>query len=464
MKGTSRSIYGVLAGDVRPSIRSKSVLLDRVILPESVDVLQLSSSNRSPAFPEFSHRPDIYEQVLEYARKKQTPVTLKDMFEFGNSIKESSSSVTRQGALLSSAAFIHKELPIRLARRVQALELLPYNMSSMPSIKRVRDWYLESFASIRSIRQPRNEESLAIFSKVIVDMLARHKHVVPTMAQGVLELKKYLIFGVGSRNLSGCVPTAAQHQFIVEMIDGCPFLQDFLEKLYLGRLGIRVLLAHHLALQNPRPGYAGIIQSQCSPKQIVEAAIQDATLISQRFIGAAPRVKLNCPDDIYFRYIPEHFHHIMFELLKNSFRAVVEHHGKHISREEDLPPVEVFVAEGDQDISIKISDLGGGIPRRDLQKAWLYSYTSAADPSKEDDDDETIPFDERNPSPSVNGWLGPLVNAPMAGFGYGLPLSRLYARCFGGDLVLIPMDQQGIDAYLYLSKLGDQDGVVLGDA
>jgi pyruvate dehydrogenase kinase 2/3/4 len=43
--------------------------------------------------------------------------------------------------------------------------------------------------------------------------------------------------------------------------------------------------------------------------------------------------------------------------------------------------------------------------------------------------------------------------APMAGFGYGLPISRLYARYFGGDLRLISMEGYGTDVYLHLNRL-----------
>lgn len=44
----------------------------------------------------------------------------------------------------------------------------------------------------------------------------------------------------------------------------------------------------------------------------------------------------------------------------------------------------------------------------------------------------------------------------MGGLGFGLPLSRLYARYFGGDLTLVNLPGYGADAYLALRRLGDE--------
>jgi pyruvate dehydrogenase kinase 2/3/4 len=49
------------------------------------------------------------------------------------------------------------------------------------------------------------------------------------------------------------------------------------------------------------------------------------------------------------------------------------------------------------------------------------------------------------------------INTPavLAGYGYGLPLSRLYARYFGGDMQVISMEGYGTDAYLHINRLGN---------
>ena len=118
-----------------------------------------------------------------------------------------------------------------------------------------------------------------------------------------------------------------------------------------------------------------------------------------------PPVQLICPKDLHFNYVPGHLSHICFELLKNSLRAVVERFGH--ENEDAFPPIKVIVVEGKEDITIKISDEGGGIPRSAIPLIWTYMYTTMEGQNIDQD------FDASD------------FKAPMAGFGYGLPLSRL---------------------------------------
>lgn len=79
-------------------------------------------------------------------------------------------------------------------------------------------------------------------------------------------------------------------------------------------------------------------------------------------------------------YVPSHLYHILFELFKNSMRAVMEKH----QESDSIPPIQLTIVKGKEDITIKISDLGGGIARSQVDQLFKYMYSTAPHPSKSD--------------------------------------------------------------------------------
>lgn len=51
---------------------------------------------------------------------------------------------------------------------------------------------------------------------------------------------------------------------------------------------------------------------------------------------------------------------------------------------------------------------------------------------------------------------GTAASSPMAGLGFGLPLSRLYARFLGGDIRLVSTHGYGSDVYISIPDLSDE--------
>ncbi|KRY26526.1 putative [pyruvate dehydrogenase (acetyl-transferring)] kinase, mitochondrial [Trichinella spiralis] len=347
----------------------------------------------------------IGRKIDDYAQFRPSALSMQSLVDFGKLRDEK-----------NSFEFLKKELLVRLANIMKEVELLPSQLMETPSTKLVYQWYQESFQELLQYENANADEStLRDFSRQLSRVLKRHNTVVETMAEGLMEMKA----------THGIDPVTQNN------------IQYFLNRFYLSRISVRMLIYQHVIIfsDEAHPFYTsarhiGCIDPNCNVVSIIEGIVK----------------LLEPSQPISIVYVPSHLYHIMVELLKNALRAVVEEHGK----KDELPPITIRVVKGKEDLSIKgslrccrnfqisifnykfglltVSDQGGGVPRHIVGKLFNYMYTTASLPSA-----ENVEYD-----------------APMAGLGYGLPLSRLYARYFLGDLFLFSMEGYGTDACLYL--------------
>uniref|UniRef100_M3YVE6 Protein-serine/threonine kinase n=1 Tax=Mustela putorius furo TaxID=9669 RepID=M3YVE6_MUSPF len=419
--------------------------------------------------------------IEHFSKFSPSPLSIKQFLDFGSSNACEKTSFT----------FLRQELPVRLANIMKEINLLPDRVLSTPSVQLVQSWYVQSLLDIMVFldKDPEDHRTLSQFTDALVTIRNRHNDVVPTMAQGVLEYK----------DTYGDDPVSNQN------------IQYFLDRFYLSRISIRMLINQHTLIfdgsTNPaHPKHIGSIDPNCNVSEVVKDAYDMAKLLCDKYYMASPDLEIQeinrpeipsfanpCPviepllqtelcarhqekthspshqealearailerqsagvrtvcgspplspldfkalqglwgpasnseQPIHMVYVPSHLYHMLFELFKNAMRATVESHESSLV----LPPIKVMVALGEEDLSIKMSDRGGGVPLRKIERLFSYMYSTAP-----------------TPQPGTGG-------TPLAGFGYGLPISRLYAKYFQGDLQLFSMEGFGTDAVIYLKAL-----------
>lgn len=206
---------------------------------------------------------------------------------------------------------------------------------------------MNSFNTLVNVPEPKTKEDGEKLADMLEDHLIRLSNTVLLVAMGIQEMgQKKQSFDFSQ----------------------CPILSDFLDKFHISRIGTRVVTGHFVALHRRVPaGFVGLIDETCRPSDIVWRAYRNARWLCALEYGRTPGMVIHDPSDVTIRYIPEHIHHICFEVLKNSMRAVCENCDKGID-EDDLPLIKVVIAAGEKEVTIKIVDEGGGIKRIDMEK------------------------------------------------------------------------------------------------
>ncbi|XP_017370997.1 3-methyl-2-oxobutanoate dehydrogenase [lipoamide] kinase, mitochondrial isoform X1 [Cebus imitator] len=321
--------------------------------------------------------------------------------------------------LLKSARYLQQELPVRIAHRIKGFRCLPFIIGCNPTILHVHELYIRAFQKLTDFAPIKDQAEEAQYCQLVRQLLDDHKDVVTLLAEGLRESRKHI-----------------QDEKLVRY---------FLDKTLTSRLGIRMLATHHLALHEDKPDFVGIICTRLSPKKIIEKWVDFARRLCEHKYGNAPRVRINGHVAARFPFIPMPLDYILPELLKNAMRATME---SHLDTPYNVPDVVITIANNDVDLIIRISDRGGGIAHKDLDRVMDYHFTTA-EASTQD--------------PRISPLFGHLdmhsgaQSGPMHGFGFGLPTSRAYAEYLGGSLQLQSLQGIGTDVYLRLRHIDGRE-------
>ncbi|KAL8438808.1 hypothetical protein Efla_003845 [Eimeria flavescens] len=405
----------------------------------------------------------------------------------------------------SFAEFLYHELPVRFASRVKQLESLPL-FHTEPLIMQVRHTYVESF---KKLRTSCSCCCCCCCCQVVFNLKKRHAPIVPMVVTGI-------------RNLREVVP-----QFFTEK-----YVDEFLDGFFLSRIGTEMLTSSYLTSN-------GVVDMGCCSVCLHA----DAEKLCHSHYGTCPQIEIWNYNEAHFATVPQYLYYILSELLKNALRATMEHHPSqpaaarvppalasgdrgplsggpaalwqaeahrvaciaqhpkpswrsprggrcshpdpHYRTAEEIanphmPPVQLLVAGDDHSISIRLSDMGGGIAAETQPRIWSYMYTTArpvkydpksgvvmSAPAQQQQQQLQQQTGRKDDSLKQSVTIGSLdfttraekkelLASPLAGFGCGLPLCRLYASYLGGSLTLVSMPVYGTDAYVHLRRIGDQ--------
>ena len=366
---------------------------------------------------------------------------------------------------------------MRVAQRTVDLLTLPHGLNEIPAVLQVAHVYLLYLEKFQDCAVPTDTKSEDSFTDMLQSMILERSSIPNAIARGVDEWMREQ----NSNNTEGADESQQQKDSreqgddstnVVESTRRLKEMEDALYRFFTARVGLRFLTEHHI-LSSPSlaergyigdknrddaddESFMGCIEPNCCPTREVRKVVEAVRRQTMDYYGdgVCPEIQIvdgdiatqqqqqqkrkNRHATNNFTYVPHHLHYMVGELLKNSCRATVKRHIESGDSNEKIPPIKIVIVKGAEDVTIKIADRGGGIPRSQMAEIWRFAHSTAAKDEIENETDF-----------GVDEITGEAIR------GFGLPLARIYARYLGGELTLKSLEGYGLDAYLHLPRLGN---------
>ena len=229
--------------------------------------------------------PRSFRHIQVLAKQHANTITLGQLMR---STRSDPASLIRQGQWLRG------QLPIRFARRLDELLQLPYVVVHNSNIKQVLDIYVETFESVSDFPSILTEKDEADFAQLVREQLEKHQAVARLIAEGYREVR---------------------HAYPHFRFD------DFLDRLFITRISVRILMENYIRMRTPQEGYIGVVQKEMSPYRIIQDLSNEITRLTEAIYGVAPEIEFRGNLACSLDYIPRHVQFMCQELLKNAVRA-----------------------------------------------------------------------------------------------------------------------------------------------
>lgn len=403
------------------------------------------------------------EVLMNYSKKKPHPVSLRQLAGYGKAL-------TKQ-KILASANFVRLELPIRLAMRIRDLQTLPFGVVNNFHLAQIYESYYHLFNAFRKISNITTTAENEKFCEDISNLLDQHVFNLLHLMMGALEVS------------------------ILESLPQ-PELDAFMSSMLRSRISRRVIVEEHLSLteiyrkhpyQRKPSDYIGEIFHQCNAAEhfrMVYELIKDSSVeaFSQRDL--MPDLVIEGDTSLSFPFMVPHLHYLFGEILRNSLEATIKTHG-HTNRK--LPPIRITIIDSKKLATFRISDQGGGISHDKLKSIW--SFGKSPDHARKSlANFHSLPdlqmYSNLQVTPAGSSIIQPsekLQGTSVAEtspetkkstldrlikrnyrykLGLGLPMCKVYADYWNGNLSMNSIEGYGSDTCLELSKLSYHSNVI----
>lgn len=322
------------------------------------------------------------------------------------------------------AKFMHVEVPVRFAERIRWIEEIP-DWEKVPELVDVHGDHWRAFHEMRLVKRKPTLDQFTEVVKRVATSMQDMRHVLG-LAMQRLSLERGDEYGSG-------------------------FADPWLDKFLLNHLGTDMLMAQYLgcvkaaAAGIDETSMAGIIDPRCDVAKLCREVANEVLEICDSETGLAPLVKVETFSAFgedkgvpRFSFIPGYLRFMVREVLKNSCRATAVK--ARSQRELTKKPINIVVCADGHRVAIRVTDRAGGIPFDVGKDVWSYLFSTTGKGAK---------FGKKA--------------TPLAGYGMGLPLSRLYARYLGGSLRVVSLPGYGTSVDIFLSRVSSEQMELVPD-